>query len=302
VEGRDLLYDYCRAHHVPHKNIGKVIVAINENQIAELKNIRAKASANGVNNLRELTREETHTLEPNVTSVAGLFSPSTGIIDSHEYMARLKDDFISAGGHVVLQAPLESWKTTPNGLELKIGGKEPCTLNAKHVVNAAGLDAVLLLHKLVGFPAAHIPPHYWAKGNYFILSGASPFKHLVYPIPEAAGLGIHATLDMAGQCRFGPDVEWVDDPTHLKVHPARAESFYKAIRTYWPGLQDGALYPGYAGMRPKLQPPTGPAADFVIQAEKTHGIRGLVNMLGIESPGLTSSLAIANHTKTLLFG
>ncbi len=301
VEGRKLLYDYCRTHNVPHKNSGKVIVASNESQIAQLDAINAKARANGVNDLKRLSKSEINSMEPEVRAAAALFSPSTGIIDSHAFMQSLLHDFITAGGHAVMEAPLEKAEILKNGIVLHVGGKEPCRVTAKKVINAAGLNAIALLKKIEGFPAAHIPKQYWAKGNYFILSGKSPFSRLVYPIPEAAGLGVHATLDMAGQCRFGPDVEWVDDPKDLTVNPSRAQRFYDAIRTYWPGLPDGALYPGYAGMRPKLQSPNEAAADFVVQDVQAHGISGLINLLGIESPGLTSSLAIADHTKSLLF-
>ncbi|HVY12596.1 MAG TPA: NAD(P)/FAD-dependent oxidoreductase [Alphaproteobacteria bacterium] len=301
VEGRGLLYDYCRARSIPHRNCGKVIVATQDNQKEKLNEIEARAKASGVNSLKRLSADDVHALEPEVKAVAGLFSPETGIIDSHAFMQSLLDDFMMAGGHAVMQAPLLGAEITSDGITLRVGGKEPCTVKTRKLVNAAGLDAVRILKMFKGFPAAHIPPQYYAKGNYFILSTRSPFTHLVYPIPEAAGLGIHATLDMGGACRFGPDVEWVDDPNNLEVNPARAESFYKAIRTYWPGLMDGALQPGYAGMRPKLQAPTAVAADFVIQGKEVHGIKGLVNLLGIESPGLTSSLAIAAYTKNLLF-
>jgi L-2-hydroxyglutarate oxidase LhgO len=301
VEGRELLYDYCRERDVHHKNIGKVIVASNENQITKLKNIEAKAKANGVQDLRWLDKNEVNALEPEVTAITGLFSPSTGIVDSHAYMDALKNEFIYEGGHVVVQAPLESWKIASDHIELEVGGADPCRVQAKKVINAAGIFAATLLHKLSDFPAAYIPKQYYAKGNYFILSGKSPFSHLVYPVPEAAGLGIHATLDMGGSCRFGPDVEWVEDYSDLHVNPARAESFYKAIRTYWPGLPDGALSPGYAGIRPKLVPEGTPAADFVIQDIRTHGVPGLVNLLGIESPGLTSSIALAKYAKNVLF-
>lgn len=301
VQGRKLLYDYCAARHVPHKKIGKMIVACEEAQIPKLKELDEKARANSVGDLQFLGKEEINKREPHVRAVAALYSPSTGIIDSHKLMESLQGDFENAGGMIAYEAPVISASFNANGLMLEVGGKEPARIQAKYVVNAAGLGAVPLLHKFQNFPATHIPKHYYAKGNYFLLSGKSPFAHLVYPIPVAAGLGTHATLDMGGQCRFGPDVEWVDDPDHLAVNPERASSFYEAIRTYWPDVPEGALQPGYAGMRPKLQAPHEPAADFLIQAPQTHGIQGLVNLLGIESPGLTSSLAIAEMTKALLF-
>jgi L-2-hydroxyglutarate oxidase LhgO len=296
-----MLYDYCRRHHIPHKNCGKVIVAANDSQLAKLENIDAAARANGVNDLRRLSKSEINAMEPEVVAVAALFSPSTGIIDSHAFMQSLLNDFIGAGGHAVMEAPLLKAEILSDGIRLHVGGKEPCRVKTKKLVNAAGNAAIPLLKKISGFPAQHIPAQYHAKGNYFVLSGQSPFKHLVYPIPEAAGLGIHATLDMAGQCRFGPDVEWVNSADDLKVNPDRAASFYAAIRTYWPGLPEGALQPGYAGMRPKLQNPGQAALDFLVQDKTIHGVPGLVNLLGIESPGLTSSLAIAEATKDLLF-
>lgn len=301
VQGRNLLYDYCAQSHVPHKKIGKVIVAAEEAQIPKLKELNEKARANGVEDLQFLSKAEINRREPHVRAVAALYSPSTGIIDSHKFMESLQGDFENAGGLIAYEAPVLSASIHANGITLEVGGKDPTTLEAKYMVNAAGLNAVPLLHSLHHFPPAHIPKHYYAKGNYFLLSGKSPFTHLVYPIPVAAGLGTHATLDMGGQCRFGPDVEWVDDPHNLAVNPNRTASFYEAIRTYWPDVPEGALQPGYAGMRPKLQAPHEPAADFLIQGPQTHGIRGLVNLLGIESPGLTSSLAIAEMTKALLF-
>jgi L-2-hydroxyglutarate oxidase LhgO len=300
VEGRALLYDYCRQHDIPHKNIGKLIVATNDNQLARLKEIEAKARANGVGDLRGLDKNEVKAIEPEITAIAGLFSPSTGIIDSHTFMESLKNDFLHEGGHVVVNAPLESWKILPDHIELEIGGTEPCRVRAAKVVNAGGISAATLLKKLIHFPEAHIPKQYYAKGNYFILSGKPPFRHLVYPVPEAAGLGIHATLDMGGTCRFGPDVEWTENYSDLQVNPARAENFYKAIRSYWPGLADGALSPGYAGMRPKLVPEGMAPADFVVQDQRTHGVPGLINLLGIESPGLTSCLALAQYVKGAL--
>ncbi len=301
VEGRGLLYEYARTHGVPHKQIGKLIVAMNEAQSSKLDEIMARAKACGVNDLEYLSADDAHKMEPHVVAAKALFSPSTGIIDSHSFMESLLGDFENAGGAAAFLAPVESGEIVTGGVHLNVGGAEPCRITAKYMVNSAGLDAPLLLKRLKHFPTAHIPPTFYAKGNYFILNGRSPFTHLVYPIPEAAGLGIHATLDMGGQCRFGPDVEWVEKPDDLVVNPARAESFYKAIRTYWPALPDDALAPGYAGMRPKLSASGAVANDFVIQDEKAHGVPGLINLMGIESPGLTSSLAIANVTKNLLF-
>ncbi len=300
VQGKERLYDYCRSRHIRHKNCGKVIVAVHDEQVPKLQEIEAKAKANGVNDLRTLSREEINAMEPEVKAVGGLFSPSTGIIDSHHYMETLLGDVQNAGGSIVYNAPVEKGEITEKGLFLDVGGAEPCRIRAKCVVNSAGLDTTRVMKSLKGFPQEHVPQQFFAKGNYFVLTTKSPFKHLVYPIPEAAGLGVHATLDLAGQCRFGPDVEWVENDSNYQVNPARGPSFYEAIRRYWPGLKDGSLAPGYSGIRPKLQTPNGPAADFIIQSEKIHKIQGLVNLLGIESPGLTSSLAIAEAVKGLL--
>jgi L-2-hydroxyglutarate oxidase LhgO len=301
VEGNKRLYAYCKERHVPHRNIGKVIVATADEQLAKLKDIDGKARANGVTDLRFLDKAEINSMEPEVTAVGALFSPSTGIIDSHKYMETLLGDFENAGGSIVYEAPVEGGSASDHAITLQVGGKDPCTIRARYLVNSAGLYAIRFMQMLKGFPEQHIPQQFFAKGNYFTLSCKSPFRFLVYPVPVAAGLGTHATLDMAGQCRFGPDVEWVDDPEQLAVDPARAQSFYEAIRTYWPSLPEGALQPGYAGMRPKLQTPSGAAVDFVLQGPQTHGIKGLVNLMGIESPGLTSSLPIAEATKNLLF-
>jgi L-2-hydroxyglutarate oxidase LhgO len=299
VEGKARLYDYCRTRHVPYKPIGKVIAA-NTAQMAKLNAIAQTARANGVTDLQPLSRTELQAMEPEVAADAGLFSPSTGIVDSHTLMATLLGDFEQAGGALALDAPVLDGTIEKDGIALAIGGAEPCTITTRFLINSAGLDAADFLHKLRGFPPSHIPPMYYAKGNYFSLSARSPFTHLVYPVPEEGGLGIHATLDMAGQCRFGPDVEWVEAPDHYAVDSGRAARFYAAIRSYWPGLQDGALAPSYAGMRPKLNPAGQGNADFVVQDQKIHGVKGVINLLGMESPGLTAALAVAAHTKDLL--
>lgn len=300
VEGKEMLYDYCRLRHVRHKNCGKVIVAVNDVQKERLKEIVANAKSNGVLDMRELSCGETNALEPEVTAVAGLFSPSTGIIDSHHYMETLLSDVQNAAGGIVFQSPVEKGEIKNGGIILHVGGAEPCRVEARFVVNSAGLYATHFMKSLAGFPARHVPQQYYAKGNYFVLTGKSPFKHLIYPVPEQAGLGVHATLDMAGQCRFGPDVEWIEGPEDYQVNPARRASFYQAVKNYWPGVREDALEPGYSGIRPKMNPKGMENADFILQDEKTHGIKGLVNLMGIESPGLTSSLAIAERVKGLL--
>ncbi|MEY4514762.1 MAG: hypothetical protein RLZZ450_6884 [Pseudomonadota bacterium] len=299
VEGKLALYEYCRAKDVSHKNLGKLIVATRDDDLAALAGIREHAANNGVTDLEPLTAEDVHALEPRVTAVAGLWSPSTGIIDSHSYMSALKRDAEELGANVVLASPVLEGKVRDDGIELTIGGTQPTRVLCKSVVNSAGLWAPIIARKIAGIPEATIPGAYFAKGHYFTMAGKSPFKHLVYPVPVPGGLGIHVTLDLAGQVRFGPDVSWLDSVDYT-FDPARAGSFYQAIRTYYPDLQDDSLVPGYTGIRPKLAPAGSPNADFVIQGPSEHGIPGLVNLYGIESPGLTASLAIANITAGLV--
>lgn len=299
VEGKHLLYEYCAAKDVAHKNLGKLIVATRDDDLAALAGIREHAANNGVTDLRPLTADDVHALEPRVTAVAGLWSPSTGIIDSHSYMSALKRDAEEHGANVVLASPVLEGKVRDDGIELTIGGSQPTRVLCKSVVNSAGLWAPIVARKIAGIPEATIPGAYFAKGHYFTMAGKSPFTHLVYPVPVPGGLGIHVTLDLAGQVRFGPDVSWLDSVDYT-FDPARAGSFYQAIRTYYPDLQDDSLVPGYTGIRPKLAPAGSPNADFVIQGPSEHGVPGLVNLYGIESPGLTASLAIANITAGLV--
>lgn len=300
VEGNKRLYAYCNERHIPHKNCGKLIVATSDAQLPKLKEIHMRAMASGAHDLYLVGSAEIKAIEPEVRGIAGLFSPSTGIVDSHTLMTTLLGDVENAGGALSLNAPVETAEIMPYGMALYVGGKTPCSIKANFVVNAAGLGAIPLLKKMRGFPAQRIPPAYYAKGNYFTLSNKSPFTHLVYPLPTPGGLGVHATLDMGGNCRFGPDVEWVKDPDDFTVDPDRAGSFYASIRDYWPGLPDNSLHPGYCGIRPKLHPASQANADFSIQNVKNHRISSLVNLLGIESPGLTAALAIAAHVKDLL--
>lgn len=293
VQGRDMLYDYCTTHNVPHRRCGKLIVAATAQQAAQLQDIARQARANGVTDLLPLSSSQARELEPALACHAALLSPSTGIVDSHALMLALLGDMENAGGMLALLSPLESAATTPEGLRLRTA--DGTTLLARTVINAAGLHAPQVAACIAGLDAAHMPTARFAKGNYFTLSGKAPFSRLVYPVPEAAGLGIHLTLDLGGQARFGPDVQWVNDPLHLTVDPARSAAFEAAIRTYWPGLPPGSLQPGYAGIRPKITGPGEPGADFIIQDASTHGVPGLVNLFGIESPGLTSCLAIAQE-------
>jgi L-2-hydroxyglutarate oxidase LhgO len=294
VAGKRALYAYCAEHGVPHRNCGKLIVATAPEQVAGLDKLRAQAIANGVDDLRALTAEEASAMEPELRCVAALISPSTGIIDSHAYMLALRGDAESHGAMLAFRSPVTHGAVRSDGIVLEVAGAEPMTVHARTVVNSGGIHAPRLAARLTGFPAANVPPCRYAKGNYYSLRGRAPFSRLVYPMPNQAGLGVHITIDLAGQARFGPDVEWIDKIDY-SVDPRRADGFYAAIREYWPGLADGRLEPGYSGIRPKIVGPGEPAADFVIQGPAEHGVPGLVNLFGIESPGLTASLAIAEQ-------
>ncbi|WP_282190432.1 NAD(P)/FAD-dependent oxidoreductase [Azospirillum brasilense] len=305
VTGRDALYAYCAAHGVEHKRIGKLIVATEEAQLPRLAAIQAQAAANGVDDLRWISATEAAVLEPNLRCVGALLSPSTGIIDSHGLMLALRGDAEEAGAMLALLSPLERAHRAADGFELEVGGAEPMRIACTTLVNAAGLGAWAVMRNLGGFPANRIPPRVLAKGNYYALAqGRSPFSRLVYPVPVEGGLGVHLTLDLAGQARFGPDVEWLGpedyDRIDYAVDPRRADGFYGEVRRYWPGLPDGALVPAYSGVRPKLSGPSQPQADFLIQGPEAHGVPGLVTLFGIESPGLTSCLAIADEVAARL--
>ena len=298
VEGKAMLYDYCEDRGIGFKRCGKLIVATSEAQVVQLCGIIAKAAANGVHDLVLLTREQARELEPQLECVAAVHSPSTGIIDSHALMLTLQGDFENAGGLTVLNSPVASVFIASGAI--KIVMQDGTEISTKTLINAAGLSAPLIAQSMQGLDAKFVPNAYYAKGNYFTLSGKSPFSRLIYPVPEAAGLGVHLTLDLGGQAKFGPDVQWVESADDLVVNPTRGNAFYAEVRKYWPQLQDGALIAGYAGMRPKINSPTEAAADFVIQGPKDHGIDGLVNLFGIESPGLTSSMAIGHHVSQLI--
>jgi L-2-hydroxyglutarate oxidase LhgO len=299
VEGKQRLYDYCASRGVAHKRIGKLIVATGENQLPALDALKAKAAANGVTDLLRLSPDEVRRYEPEVAAAGGLYSPSTGIVDSHGYMLALQGDAEAAGAVFAFRSPLLAGAVEADGIRLEAGGAEPMALSCRTVVNAAGLGAQAIGRAIRELDPATVPPLYLCKGNYFTLAGKTPFRRLVYPMPEGAWLGLHVGLDLAGRARFGPDVEWVERIDY-RVDPSRGESFYPEIRRYWPGLPDGALQPAYSGVRPKMRPQGGPVTDFVIQGPAQHGIAGLVNLYGIESPGLTSSLAIAEHVLGLL--
>jgi L-2-hydroxyglutarate oxidase LhgO len=299
VRGRDALYRYCDEKGVPHRRIGKLLVAVTDDEIPSLEKYAASARANGVDDLVSVDRNEAQALEPSVRCVRGLLSPSTGIIDSHELMLAYRRDAEAAGAKVIVNTPVLRGRIARSGIELDAGGTEPVTVRCQVLVNSAGLFAQHVASTIEGLDRATVPPCHYAKGHYFVLSSRSPFRRLVYPMPVPGGLGVHVTLDLAGQVRFGPDVAWIDDVDY-GFEEARAAAFYRAIRHYFPGLPDGALSPGYTGIRPKLGPSTSPAADFVLQGPTVHGVPGLVNLYGVESPGLTASLAIADHVRALI--
>src|SRR5882724_7558195 len=294
VSGKRALYQYCADHDIPHRNCGKLIVATTPKETEKLQSIRAHAEANGVDDMQLLSGEAARALEPALNCDAALLSPSTGIIDSHAYMLALKGDAEEAGTAYAFHTPLLRAQADAGRIEIETGGDAPMTLACNLLVNAAGLGAPALARSIEGMPIGLIPCAYLAKGNYFSCSARAPFSRLIYPVPEPGGLGVHLTLDMAGQARFGPDVEWVDAIDYI-VDPARAERFYPAIRKYWPMLPDGALMPSYSGIRPKIVPPAVARQDFLMQGPRHHGVPGLIHLFGIESPGLTSSMAIADH-------
>jgi L-2-hydroxyglutarate oxidase LhgO len=299
VRGRDALYRFCEAHEVRHERIGKIIVATREDEISVLEGIARQAALNGVSDLTWLDRYELHELEPQVTAVRGLLSPSTGIVDSHGLMDALRVGAERAGATIVLSSPVLEGSVGESGIELSIGGSDSCRVLCRSVVNSAGLRAQEVARSIGGLPAESIPGQHFARGHYFVLNGRAPFKRLVYPVPAPGGLGVHVTLDLAHQARFGPDVSWIDQVDY-DFDETRAAQFYAAIRNYYPALADGALLPGYVGVRPKLGPPGSPAADFVLQGPAEHGVPSLVNLYGIESPGLTASLSIAERVLALL--
>jgi L-2-hydroxyglutarate oxidase LhgO len=294
VSGKQALYRYCDEHGIPYRNCGKLIVATTLQEAEKLQSIRTHAEANGVGDMQTLSGDAARALEPALNCDAALLSPSTGIIDSHGYMLALRGDAEAAGAAFAFHTPLQRARAAVDHIELEAGGEAPMTLACDLLVNAAGLAAPAVARSIEGMPIEMIPVPYLAKGNYFSCSVRAPFSRLIYPVPEPGGLGVHLTLDMAGQARFGPDVEWVDAIDYA-VDPARAERFYPAIRKYWPTLPDGALMPSYSGIRPKIVPPAVARQDFLMQGPQDHGVAGLINLFGIESPGLTSSLAIADH-------
>lgn len=294
VQGKEALYQYCETRHIPHQRIGKWIVATHEAQVQALQTIASRAAENGCHDLTFIDKNDARKIEPQLRCELVLNSPSTGIIDSHALMQALYNDFERAGGALAVCSPVAKGEITEQSILLHLNDQDKTTISATHVINAAGLEAPNIAAQLINFPKEHIPPRCYAKGSYFTLAGKSPFQRLIYPVPEAGGLGVHLTLDMAGCARFGPDVEWIDEPNYV-VDSAKISKFYEAIKNYWPGCDESRLTPGYAGVRPKLGLPQHFYDDFVIQGPEIHGVHGLMNLFGIESPGLTSCLSIADE-------
>ncbi|MEH6544865.1 MAG: NAD(P)/FAD-dependent oxidoreductase [Sneathiella sp.] len=296
VEGKEMLYDYCRLHNLPHVKTGKLIVASCEDEIPILDTILEKANANGVTDLEMLDRGQLQTMEPALNAVAALLSPSTGTIDSHQLMLSYVGEIEDHGGSIAYNAPFDRATKHTDGFLVTSGDTE---IYCRNFINSAGLFAQEVAAAIKDLAPAHIPTRYLTKGSYFTMNAPSPFSRLIYPVPNTASLGIHVTLDQAGQIRFGPDQEWIDHIDY-EVDPARADGFYDAIRRYWPALPDNSLIPAYAGIRPKTQSPTDGMKDFQIEDEHIHGVAGLVNLFGMESPGLTSSLKIGDIVTDLL--
>ncbi|WP_397453197.1 NAD(P)/FAD-dependent oxidoreductase [Pseudomonas sp. NA-150] len=299
VEGKHELYAYCETHGVSTRKTGKLIVAKDEAQIRQLESLLERGLENGVNDLRLLDRDQALALEPALECVAALYSPSTGIVDSHALMLALQGDAEAAGTSVAFYSPLLSAEVIAEGFLLHVGGETPMALSCRLLINATGIQAPALARRIKGLPQHTVPQDYLCKGSYFSSSKRAPFTHLIYPAPDADGLGVHMTVDLGGQARFGPDTEWIETEDYL-VDPTRAEVFYSAIRSYWPGLPDNSLQPGYSGIRPKISAPGEPARDFLISSELQHDVPGLINLFGIESPGLTSCLAIAKRVRALI--
>jgi L-2-hydroxyglutarate oxidase LhgO len=299
VAGNRMLYAYCAERGVAHQRIGKLVVAVHSEEVATLDEYIQKGSANGVTDLRQLTRAEARALEPEVDCVAAVLSPSTGIIDSHGLMLALRADAESRGATIVCQSPVASGVVTKEGILLRTGGDQPMEISCGAVINSAGLFAQDVARSIEGISPASIPPRFFAKAHYFTLTGRAPFSRLVYPLATQSHLGVHVSLDLAGQVRFGPDISWVDSVDY-RFDEGRAPHFYAAVRKFYPRLKDGQLQPGYTGIRPKVVGEGAAAADFVIQGPKDHGVPGLVNLYGIESPGLTACLAIGKYVRELI--
>ncbi len=299
VQGKHTLYRFCEEHGVPHARIGKLIVATDAGQLPALEKLRERARSNGVDDLEYLTPDQTRELEPAVRCAGALLSPSTGIVDADAYMLALQGEAEKGGAVVALGTPFVRASVRGNGLRVETGGVDAMTLDCDSLVNCAGLGTQTVAGNIHGLAAETIPPLYPAKGNYFQLNSPGPFRRLIYPMPDAAWLGVHVGLDLAGRCRFGPDMHWVEELDY-DVDEAQSQAFYASIRRYWPELPDGALQPDYTGIRPKIYAKGEAARDFTIQCADEHGVIGLVNLYGIESPGLTSAIAIGEHVARLI--
>lgn len=293
TQGRRLLYPFCAAHGVPHRKCGKLIVATSNAELKKVETLHKQGLANGVEGLDIIGGNAARALEPELSCIAALVSPETGVIDGHAFMLALRGDLEDHGGMIAFGTRVEHLAPSPQGWRVRFGGAEAGNIDVDAVVNAAGLGAQALAARIEGYPQGRAPRLVLAKGNYFGYSGRPVFSRLIYPTPVDGGLGIHVTFDLAGRMRFGPDVEWIDTESY-DVDPKRAEMFYARIRTYWPALPDDTLVPDYSGIRPKLSGPGEPAVDFVIQTERDHGLPRLVQFFGIESPGLTSALSLAD--------
>jgi L-2-hydroxyglutarate oxidase LhgO len=294
VRGRRMLYEFCTSHGVAHKKCGKLVVATNEAELAKVETIQTQAQANGVENTEMIGGNAARAMEVELFCIGALWSAETGIIDSHGYMLALWGDLEDCGGMIAFETPVQRMRFQAPHWQVQFGGRDAGTAEFDAVVNAAGLGAQALARRIDGYPAGKVPRLVLGKGNYFGFAGRPVFSRLIYPTPIDGGLGVHVTLDLAGRMRFGPDVEWIDEENY-SVDPRRADAFYDRIRGYWPGLPPDSLVPDYCGIRPKLTGPGEPAADFMIAAEPTHGMPRLVNLFGIESPGLTSSLSLAEE-------
>jgi L-2-hydroxyglutarate oxidase LhgO len=303
VRGKQLLYELCATHGVGHRRCGKLVVANSDAEVAALRALQDRAQANGVA-LEWLQARQARALEPALRCTAALLSPTTGIVDSHGLMLALQGDLERAGGMVALGSPVRSallgQEARPHVVQMADGSE----VAARVLVNSASLHACALARRFEGLEPRWVPAEYFAKGNYYSLPGSAPFSRLIYPAPADAWLGVHLTLDLGGQAKFGPDLEWLEvtraEDIDFAVDPRRADAFYAEVRRYWPDLPDGALQPSYSGVRPKIHAPHERAPDFRIDGPQLHGVAGLVNLFGIESPGLTSALAIAEHVMTLL--
>jgi L-2-hydroxyglutarate oxidase LhgO len=297
VQGRRQLLAYCEERSIAHRRCGKLVVATAAAELPKLDTILERARASGVHDLRRIGADEARALEPALACAGALHSPSSGIVDSHSLMTALLGDAQNAGALLALRSPFTSARRDAGGWCVATGGAEPFELATRWLVNAAGLGAQAVARATAGFPAAAVPPQFPAKGSYFALAGRAPFSHLIYPTPVDGGLGVHLTLDLGGQAKFGPDVQWLaaGAPIDYAVDATRSAAFEAEIRRYWPGLPEAALQPAYSGVRPKISGPGAPAADFAVLGPAEHGCPGVVQLFGIESPGLTASMAIAGE-------